>query len=58
MDTNQGNVIDWTRPMLERFKKAYKEANDRNADTFVFDGRGFLIGYATYLIEFLEGEFK
>ena len=56
MDNNQGNAINWTRPLLERFKKAYKEANDRNAETFVFDGHGFLVGYAKYLIEFLDGD--
>ena len=58
MNTNQGTIISWNRPMLDRFKEAHAAASKRNAETFVFDGQGFLIGYAKYLIEYLEGQFK
>jgi predicted GTPase len=47
-------VISWTRPMLERFKKAYATAVTANADTFRFDGNEFVRSYARYLIEYLE----
>jgi len=52
--------IAWTHPMLERFKAAYAQAclNKDRTDTFYFDGHEFVIGYAKYLIEYLEGEFK
>jgi hypothetical protein len=41
--------------MLERFKKAHEAAKSRNAQTFLFDGHGFLVNYAAYLINYLEG---
>ena len=44
-------VITWTRPMLERFKKALAKANGKN---FTFDGHEFVSGYAKYLIDYLE----
>lgn len=40
--------------MLERFKKAYEQAVAAKADTFLFDGNEFVVGYAKYLIVFLE----
>jgi hypothetical protein len=51
-------VISWTRPMLERFKIAYQKAKmatgpDGNG-VFKFDGSDFVLGYAKYLIEYLE----
>lgn len=50
-------VIEWTRPMLARFKKAYEAVctGDRNA-VFTFEGHEFVCGYAKYLIEYLEGK--
>lgn len=49
-------MINWTRPMLERFKKAYSAALEKGGkdSTFVFDGHEFLVSYAKYLIEYLE----
>ncbi len=46
--------IKWTRPMLERFKKEYQLQHDLNHKQFTFDGNQFLVGYAKYLIEYLE----
>ena len=52
---------DWNRGKLKRFKRVYKVAvfktNDTQA-TFMFDGQEFVIGFAKYLIEFLEQKFK
>jgi hypothetical protein len=51
-------MINWDRPKLERFKKAYEKAivdGARPNDTFVFDGNEFVVQYAKYLIEYLEG---
>jgi hypothetical protein len=52
MDNDTHITISWTRPMLTRFKAAYKAAT---TDTFTFDGHEFVRGYAKYLIEYLEG---
>ncbi len=52
-------MVDWTRPKLERLKKAYAEAVSNGASQFtVKDGEKELplvVDYAKYLIEYLEG---
>jgi hypothetical protein len=60
--TNEQKTINWTREMLDRFKKARQEFMDscRSAgspSTFTFDGNEFDEGYAKHLIEYLEGRF-
>lgn len=55
-----GREINWTVPMLERFEKAYEKAHAKNEDpqsVFEFDGNLFVLGYAGYLIEFLQYKF-
>lgn len=51
-------MIEWTRPKLREFKRAFEEARDAQRDptddTFEFDGHLFVLGYAKYLIEYLE----
>lgn len=47
-------TIHWTRPMLERFKKEYDKHKDAPGSSFEFDGHVVLVGYAKYLIEYLE----
>lgn len=42
--------------MLERFKQAYELAAVQGKDTFVFDNNEFVVGYAKYLIEYLESQ--
>jgi hypothetical protein len=48
------NTITWDRQMLDRFKIAYQQAVQSQRETFFFDGHEFLVGYAKYLIEYLE----
>lgn len=43
---------------LKRLKVAYKQAVDAGQDQFTFDGHEFVVGYAKYLIEYLEGALK
>jgi len=50
-------AISWTAPMLARFKRAYSKALNAKAGSFTFDGNEFVVGYAKYLIEYLEGRF-
>jgi hypothetical protein len=58
------NYITWTRPKLERFKQAYQSAKatgeviGHDPETFTFEGNEFVPGYAKYLIEYLELQFK
>ena len=52
------NVISWNAEKLASFKKAHANALAANKGTFVWDGHGFLVTYAKYLIEYLEGQFK
>lgn len=49
--------ITWTLPMLRRFKKAYRQAVTNHKTEFKFDDHDFLVGYAAYLIEYLEQQF-
>lgn len=55
---DEGVEINWTPEMLKRFKKTYDEAVAMKLDSFKFDGNVFVTGYAKYLIEYLDGEFK
>ena len=46
--------INWTRPKLEKFKKARASAVARGSESFLFEGQEVLCSYARYLIEYLE----
>lgn len=47
-------MIEWTKPLLRRFKDAVHEATTSGKESLVFDGHEFLVSYAKYLIEYLE----
>jgi hypothetical protein len=49
--------INWTPEKLAQFKKAYQLHADPKA-TFVFEDKEFVVAYAKYLIEYLEGQFN
>lgn len=51
-------TVMWTRPKLNRLKKAYTQAVADNADTFWFENHEYVVGYAKYLIEFLESKIE
>jgi hypothetical protein len=38
------------------FKEAYQNAKNKKEDTFTVDNHTFVIMYAKYLIEYLEGQ--
>lgn len=40
--------------MLKRFRKAVKTAEVNGREQFTFDGNEYLVGYAKYLIEYLD----
>lgn len=43
---------------LKRLKEAYKQSSEAGDTSFMFMGRTWDIGYAKYVIEYLEGQFK
>ena len=49
--------VAWTSDKLKELRKAYKQAKDADVESFVFEGHELLMGYAKYLIEYLEMEF-
>ncbi len=51
--------IAWSREKLARFKREFKRqcTNKTRCDSFVFDGNEYVLGYAKYLIEYLETTF-
>jgi late competence protein required for DNA uptake (superfamily II DNA/RNA helicase) len=51
---SEQKIINWTPAMLARFKKAYDKAVTEKVDTFMFDGNEFVVGYAKYLIQYLD----
>jgi len=54
-------VIEWTPEKLKRFKTAFSQAQEiekkTGEDEFEFDGFEFVLGYAKYLIEYLDQRF-
>lgn len=59
--SDQTTTIEWTLPLLARFKKCYElecvRTNNNWHSCFTFDGHKFVLRYAKYLIEYLESEF-
>jgi len=43
------------RAKLARFKLAYNQVSSNKGKCFTFDGERYIVGYAKYLIEYLEG---
>jgi len=50
--------MSFDKGKLEALKTAYARAVKAGVDTFAFDGSLFVVGYAKYLIEYLETRFK
>ena len=46
--------MTFTTENLTEFKKLYEKNSHNPTATFKFEGRLFLVGYAKYLIQFLE----
>jgi hypothetical protein len=49
--------VEFTLPKLRRLRKALKRAKAEGKgrqDTFMFDGNEYVVGYAEYLVEYLN----
>jgi hypothetical protein len=52
-------IMQWDRAKLARFKTALEIERPYGRDhVFSFDGADFLVAYAEYLVEYLEGQFR
>ena len=51
-------TIEWTPEKLHALKKVYALYKDNPSGVFVFSGHELVVGYAKYLIQYLEMQFK
>jgi hypothetical protein len=51
-------TVSFDEDKLSNFKRAYNNAKKEGKDIFIFDGNEFVLGYAKYMIEYLEGKFQ
>jgi hypothetical protein len=56
LNSNSSVMVSWTRPLLEKFRVEYEAAIRAEKDTFLFNDHGYTVGYARYLIQFLDGD--
>jgi hypothetical protein len=56
--TNETKRVVYTEESLARLKAVYKEAVEKGQDQYTLDGNEYLVAYAKYLIEYLDGVFK
>ncbi len=51
------NWIEWDQAKLARFRRAYKALEGYGVNfIFKFDGQEYVVGYAKYLIEYLDSK--
>lgn len=51
-------ATQFTSNKFKALKTAYETAIKEQADTFIFEGKEYLVTYAKYLIEYLETKLK
>ena len=52
------NLVNWTPVKLALFRKEYDNALAKNKISFKWNEHEYLVNYAKYLLEYLEGRFK
>jgi hypothetical protein len=52
------NKVTYTEESIASLKKRYDEAVENDEKTFIFEGNEYLLDYAKYMIEYLEGVFR
>ena len=52
-----GKMVSFTPESLVRFKNRYQQTVTLKNEQFDFEGDVYVVGYAKYLIEYLEGKF-
>ena len=56
--SNKQEMISFTEADLAEFKSAYNTAVKDNQDSFIFENHEYVVGYAKYLIEYLNSKFE
>jgi hypothetical protein len=51
-------MINWTPAKLERFREVYSKAAATPDVPFTFEGHQFIVGYAKFLIQYLDMEWE
>ena len=54
MANDTGTTVSWTPAKLEKFKAAWKAADDAEQESFTFEDHEVLVTYGRYLIEYLD----
>jgi hypothetical protein len=58
MNTVNDNIIHFDKFKFNRLKRAYNKAVKAKLESFEFDGEEYVVGFAKYLLEYLEGRFE
>ena len=53
--TQGQGTVTFTFEKLKQFKVFYVMAKERGVESFEFEDKVYVVGYAKYLIEYLEG---
>lgn len=56
-DEPKAKMVEFTAEKLARLKMAYKKAVADKVEAFTFEGDEWVVGYAKYAIEYLDGLF-
>lgn len=51
-------TITWTPEKLKKLKDLYNKSVKDNKESFLFEGKEIVTGYARYLIMYLDDQFK
>lgn len=51
-------TVNFTREKRDALRRAYDRAAGKGQVQFMFEGREYLTGYAKYLLEYLDGQFR
>jgi hypothetical protein len=57
MANDKSTTVSWTAEKRDKFKAAWKAANDAEQESFTFDENEYLVTYGRYLIEYLDNVF-
>ena len=58
LKTMNNKLVSFDEQTLELFKSSYNQAIALKQESFLFNGDEYIVGYAKYLIEYLNLQFK
>ncbi len=57
MANDESKTVSWTAEKRDKFKAAWKAADDAEKESFTFDENEYLVTYGRYLVEYLDNVF-